>query len=98
MELRSANFGFLAEHDPVLERYGALAEHYFALEPHDALIKLRQLAGSMAQLAAVNLGLGLDAQGGDVLGLPRSTGQRGTDSGNPFAIAEIETRIISEPT
>ncbi len=29
--LSSANFGYLAEVDPVLARYGALAEHYFAL-------------------------------------------------------------------
>ncbi len=55
--LASANFGYLAEVDPVLARYGALAEHYFALEPRDSVSKLRQMAELMAQLAAARVGI-----------------------------------------
>jgi type I restriction enzyme R subunit len=55
--LASANFGYLAEVDPVLARYGALAEHYFALEPRDCVSKLRQMAELMAQLAAARVGI-----------------------------------------
>jgi type I restriction enzyme R subunit len=55
--LASANFGYLAEVDPVLARYGALAEHYFALEPRDCVGKLRQMAELMAQLSAARVGI-----------------------------------------
>jgi len=55
--LSSANFGYLAECDPVLGRYGALAEHYFALEPRDCVAKLRQMTELMAQLSAARVGI-----------------------------------------
>ncbi len=44
----SANFGFLAAHDPQLVRLAVLAERYFADDPNTCLIKLRQFAELMA--------------------------------------------------
>ncbi len=46
------NFLFLAAHDDLLARYGALAERYFADDPNTALLKLRQFAEHLAQQAA----------------------------------------------
>ena len=42
MGTRSQLSAFLAEHDPVLDRPGALAERYFASHPSTTLFKLRQ--------------------------------------------------------
>lgn len=53
----SANFAFLARHDPQLERLGALAERYFADDPNTCLLKLRQFGETLAQLTAANAGL-----------------------------------------
>ncbi len=53
----SANFGFLAKHDPLLVSLGALAERYFADDPVGALTKLRLFAEVLAQHVAANLGL-----------------------------------------
>ena len=53
----SVNFGFLAEHDPLLVSLGALAERYFVDDPTTAVIKLRQFAEVLARHTAANLGL-----------------------------------------
>lgn len=53
----SANFSFLAAHDPLLVSLGALAERYFVDDPTTAVIKLRQFAETLAQHTLANLGL-----------------------------------------
>jgi type I restriction enzyme R subunit len=58
----TANFSFLAVHDPLLVSLGALAERYFADDPTTAVIKLRQFAETLAQHTAANLGLPQVAQ------------------------------------
>ncbi len=55
--LRSPNFAFLAEHDPLLVQYGALAERYVFEDPNTCLIKLRQLAECLANSAAAHAGI-----------------------------------------
>lgn len=51
------NFGHLKAHDEQLVRLGLLAERYFAEDPNTCLLKLRQLAEVLAQLAASRIGL-----------------------------------------
>jgi len=53
----SPNFGFLAAHDSMLVRLGALAELYALSDPNTAVIKIRQLAEGLLQQAAARLGL-----------------------------------------
>jgi type I restriction enzyme R subunit len=55
--LTSANFAFLAVHDPLLDHLGALAERYFAEDPSTSLVKLRQFGEVLAQRAAANAGM-----------------------------------------
>lgn len=57
MAAESANFEFLRPHDVQLVRLGALAERYFRDDPSTCLIKLRQFAELLAQLAAAKTGL-----------------------------------------
>ena len=52
MEIRSPNFAFLAKHDPLLLRYAAQAERYFADDPNACLLKLRLFAETLAKQAA----------------------------------------------
>jgi type I restriction enzyme R subunit len=52
-----SNFGHLKVHDQQLVRLGMLAERYFADDPNTCLLKLRQLAELLAQLAASNVGV-----------------------------------------
>jgi len=52
----SANFAFLAVHDPLLVALGAQAERYFAEDPSTCIIKLRQFGEVLARQAAANLG------------------------------------------
>lgn len=54
---KSANFGFLLGHDPLLDHLGALAERYFAEDPSTCLLKLRQLGEALAQRTAAHAGL-----------------------------------------
>ena len=61
-QLKSANFSFLAAHDPQLVRLGALAERYFKDDPATSLIKLRQYGETLAQLVAAKAGLFRDSQ------------------------------------
>jgi type I restriction enzyme R subunit len=51
------NFAHLEVHDEQLVRLGMLAERYFADDPNTALLKLRQLAELLAQLAATKVGI-----------------------------------------
>jgi type I restriction enzyme, R subunit len=53
----SANFSFLAMHDPQLVRLGGLAERYFKDDPNTCLIKLRQFGEVLAQVTAAKAGL-----------------------------------------
>ncbi len=57
MPAASPNFAILADHDPLLVKYAAQAERYFADDPNTSLIKLRQFAEVLAQQAAANGGL-----------------------------------------
>lgn len=52
-----SNFSVLSQHDEQLLRLGMLAEKYFAEDPNTCLLKLRQLAESLAQLLAARTGL-----------------------------------------
>ncbi len=54
----STNFGFLAEHGEILDRHGALAERYISDDPNAALVKIRQLAETLARQLAARIGLG----------------------------------------
>lgn len=54
---KPSNFGHLKAHDQQLVRLGMLAERYFADDPNTCLLKLRQLAELLAQLAASNVGV-----------------------------------------
>ncbi len=58
----SDNFGFLAEHDPLLVQIAAAAERAFASDPNTTLIKLRQLGEALAQNIAARIGLPVDNQ------------------------------------
>lgn len=52
-----SNFGHLRAHDQQLVRLGMLAERYFSDDPNTCLLKLRQLAELLAQLAASKVGV-----------------------------------------
>ncbi len=52
-----SNFSVLSQHDEQLLRLGMLAEKYFADDPNTCLLKLRQMAESLAQLLAARTGL-----------------------------------------
>lgn len=52
-----SNFSVLSQHDEQLLRLGMLAEEYFADDPNTCLLKLRQLAESLAQMLAARTGL-----------------------------------------
>lgn len=54
---RSANFAFLAVHDPELDGLGADAERFFALDPDISVVRLRQFGEHLAQRAAARRGL-----------------------------------------
>ena len=55
--LQSPNFGFLREHGEHLLEFAARAERYVLEDPNTCLIKLRQLAEEMAELAAAHTGI-----------------------------------------
>jgi type I restriction enzyme, R subunit len=54
---RATNFEHLNAYDEQLVRLGLLAERYFPDDPNTCLLKLRQLAEALAQLAASSVGL-----------------------------------------
>ena len=57
MSNSSVNFGFLATHDVVLLRHAVLAERYVFADPNAALVKIRQLAETLAKSVAAQVGL-----------------------------------------
>ncbi len=71
--LQSRDLGFLAAHDLLLARLGALAERYFAADPDTCLFKCRQLAELLARRTLARLGAeGAEAESfADVLRLLR---------------------------
>ena len=60
MSVPSPNFEFLAEHDPLLVRYAALAEQYVFADPNSALIKLRQFGELLVKLTCAHAGVQFD--------------------------------------
>jgi type I restriction enzyme R subunit len=46
---QTVNFSFLSQHDPVLQKLAALAERFVFEDPNTALIKIRQLAETLAK-------------------------------------------------
>lgn len=54
---QASNFSHLKALDEQLERLGLLAERYFTDDPNTCLLKLRQLAEGMAQMAASRVGV-----------------------------------------
>ena len=56
-QLASPNFAFLARHDRVLLQHAALAERYVFEDPNAALVKIRQLAETLAKTVAAQVGL-----------------------------------------
>lgn len=62
MGLQSLNYDFLSDHDPILVEYGALAERCFVDDPSTCIIKLRQMAEMLAELAASYAGLHTPAE------------------------------------
>ena len=57
MEIQSANFGFLRQHDPQIIQLAALAEQFFHIDRNTCIFKLRQYAERLAKLIAANTGL-----------------------------------------
>jgi type I restriction enzyme R subunit len=57
MEIQSANFRFLHQHDPQLVKLAALAEQFFHSDSNTCIIKLRQYAERLAKIIAANTGL-----------------------------------------
>ena len=57
MEILSANFGFLRQHDPQIIQLAALAEQLFHIDSNTCIFKLRQYAERLAKLLAANTGL-----------------------------------------
>ena len=60
MSVTSVNFQFLQSHDPSLLKLGALAERFVFEDPNTALIKIRQLAETLAKGVAAEVGLACD--------------------------------------
>lgn len=54
---QTVNFTFLSQHDPVLVKLAALAERFVFEDPNTALIKIRQLAETMAKGVAAQVGM-----------------------------------------
>jgi type I restriction enzyme R subunit len=59
MELQGkpSNFGFLAEHSPLLADLGSTAERLYPFDPASCVLKLRLLAESLTQEVASRIGL-----------------------------------------
>ena len=58
----SSNFGFLAEHSPLLADLGATAERVFPFDPASCTVKLRLLAEAITQDIAAGVVRLEDAQ------------------------------------
>lgn len=59
--ISQTNFSHLLEHDEQLLRLGMMAEKYFTDDPNTSILKLRQFAELLAQLAASHVGLFISA-------------------------------------
>ncbi|MFC1611765.1 hypothetical protein ACFL6C_12455 [Myxococcota bacterium] len=57
IQTQLANFYFLAKHDALLDKLGALAESYFQDDPNTSLIKLRQWGEILTQHVAAACGV-----------------------------------------
>ena len=57
MEIQSANFGFLRQHDPQIVQLAALAEQLFHIDSNTCIFKLRQYAERLAKRLAAKTGL-----------------------------------------
>jgi len=57
MSVTTVNFQFLQNHDPSLLKLAALAERFVFEDPNTALIKIRQLAETLAKSVAAEVGL-----------------------------------------
>lgn len=55
--VKTVNFQFLSSHDPSLLKLAALAERFVFEDPNTALIKVRQLAETLAKGVAAEVGL-----------------------------------------
>lgn len=56
----SPNFGFLAQHNPLLLQLASTAERYVFVDPNTARIMIRQLAEALAKGVAAYSGISLD--------------------------------------
>lgn len=56
---KQSNFGFLAEHSPLLSDLGATAERLFPFDPASAVLKLRLLGEAITQDIAGRIGVQL---------------------------------------
>lgn len=63
-KLHSPNFSFLQSHNEHLLEYAARAERYVLDDPNTTLIKLRQLAEELAELAAAYNNFSIDSEDG----------------------------------
>lgn len=54
-----SNFGFLAQHSPLLAELGQTAEKLYPFDPASGVLKLRLLAESLTQEMAARLGIRL---------------------------------------
>lgn len=55
--IKSPNFSFLEQHEPMLVKYAAQAEKYLFEDPNTSLIKLRQFVEVLAQQASAYAGV-----------------------------------------
>ena len=78
ISVKTVNFEFLQKHDPSLLRLAALAERFVLEDPNTALIKIRQLAETLAKGVAAEVGLtcGREQSFLDVERALRDRGQR----------------------
>ncbi len=81
----SLNFAFLAEHDPLLPRLGALAERNLGDDPNTTLLKLRQMTELLAVITARYLGVPDDPEDSQFVRLDRLERARGL----PRRIADL---------
>ncbi|MBK6854242.1 MAG: hypothetical protein IPG93_22330 [Burkholderiales bacterium] len=56
---QGSNFGFLAEHSPLLCDLGATAERVFPFDPANCVLKLRLLAEALTKEIAARMGVTL---------------------------------------
>ena len=60
--VKTANFDFLKEHDPLFVQLAATAEQSFSSDPNTTVMKLRQLGEAFAQHIATLCGISFNEQ------------------------------------